>query len=85
MFIPYIIPYIPPSLGSQLVSYVPLANVQKLRKVVEKMDQQSRQIYYEKRTALEKGDEAVAQQVGEGKDIMSILSKTASLEWCISF
>lgn len=64
-------------MGSRLASYMPLANMQKVRKIVEKMDGQTRQIYYEKKTALEKGDEAVAQQIGEGKDIMSILSNAS--------
>jgi hypothetical protein len=75
VLIPYVVPYIPSSLGSQLASYVPHANLQKLQKIVRKMDEQSRQIYYEKKTAFEKGDKAVEQQIGEGKDIMSILSK----------
>lgn len=31
-------------------------------------------IYEQKKRALEEGDESVTKQIGEGKDIMSILS-----------
>lgn len=33
----------------------------------------SKQIFYGKKAALERGEDAVVQQVGEGKDIISIL------------
>lgn len=41
------------------------------------MEIRSREILEAKRAALRAGDEAVKQQVGEGKDIMSILRKFA--------
>ena len=75
---PYIVPYIPPNLAKALAPHVPHKNMQKLRKIVEEMDQHSRDIFYKKKAALEKGDEAVVQQIGEGRDIMSILSKATS-------
>ena len=37
------------------------------------MRSKAREIFEQKKRALELGDEAVKQQVGEGKDIMSIL------------
>ncbi|PSR81817.1 hypothetical protein PHLCEN_2v6248 [Hermanssonia centrifuga] len=37
------------------------------------MDVNSKAIFYEKKTALEKGDAAVSQQVDEGKDLLSLL------------
>ena len=43
------------------------------------MEAQSKNIFHGKRTALEKGDEAVVHQIGEGKDIMSILSASILL------
>lgn len=39
------------------------------------MEETSKTIFYSKKAALEKGDDAVALQVGEGRDIMSVLSK----------
>ena len=41
--------------------------------LVDIMDATSRQIYKQKKEALAQGDDAVLQEVGMGKDIMSIL------------
>ena len=49
--------------------------MRRYRDIVDVMDEQSRNIYQGKKAALEKGEEAVVQQIGEGRDIMSILSK----------
>ena len=38
-----------------------------------KMDLESRKIYDEKKVVLASGDEGFVKQVGEGKDIISIL------------
>ena len=52
--------------------------------VVETMDRNSKHIYDIKKKALEKGDQAVIHQVGEGKDLLSIMSEylSALLEYC---
>ncbi|KAJ3559692.1 hypothetical protein NM688_g189 [Phlebia brevispora] len=63
----------PPSLRRLLVRLIPNRDIQQLREIVDTMDYQSRNILNGKRSALRAGDEAVKQQVGEGKDIMSIL------------
>lgn len=42
-------------------------------KMIDTMDSKSKEIYYGKKVALEKGDEEVLDKVGMGKDIMSIL------------
>ncbi|KAF7966366.1 hypothetical protein HWV62_38909 [Athelia sp. TMB] len=49
---------------------IPSADVQKLREVVDIMWDTSVRIVEDKKAALEKGDEAVMEQVGRGKDIM---------------
>ena len=49
----------------------------RLMHVVDTMDEQSRMIYNMKKRAFEKGDAEVVKQVGEGKDILSVLSKSA--------
>ena len=41
--------------------------------IVDTIWNTSKDIVYSKRAALKKGEEAVVQQVGEGKDLMSIL------------
>ena len=52
---------------------LPHEKFQKLRKIVDTMHERSVHIYNEKRAAIERGDEGLKQQLGEGKDIMSIL------------
>ncbi|CCM01002.1 uncharacterized protein FIBRA_03050 [Fibroporia radiculosa] len=52
---------------------LPFIEVQAVRNTVDTMDRRSREIYEGKKAALREGDEAVLQQLGEGKDIMSIL------------
>ena len=39
------------------------------------MDEMSKKIFYHKKAALEKGDTAVVHQIGEGRDILSVLSE----------
>lgn len=70
---PYLVKLGPARLRGFLVRLIPSADVQKLCKIVDFMYETSVRIIEAKRAALEKGDEAVVQQVGRGKDIMSIL------------
>ena len=67
--------WIPSSVKRLVVRYAPIASLQKFRKVVEIMNHNAQNIYNTKKTALDKGDEAVVQQIGEGKDLLSIMSK----------
>ncbi|KAI0746721.1 cytochrome P450 [Daedaleopsis nitida] len=61
------------SFRRRVVEMIPNANVQRLREISDVMHQRSVLIYNEKKAALEKGDEALKHQIGEGRDIMSIL------------
>ena len=45
-----------------------------MRDIVDVLNTTAAGIFEEKKKALEEGDEAVAHQIGEGNDIMSILS-----------
>ena len=56
-----------------IVDATPLASVQYMKNIVDTMHARSCEIVAEKRAALARGDDAVKRQVGEGKDIMSIL------------
>ena len=58
----------------RLLSLIPHAATQKLAKIIATMHDRSVEIFEEKKAALARGDEAVSRQIGEGKDIMSILS-----------
>lgn len=72
--IPHVMPYIPLSIRAAIAPYLPLPHWGRMLRVVNAMDTQSRNVYNSKKVALEKGDEAVTHQIGEGRDIMSILS-----------
>ena len=76
VLIPYVQPYLPPPLVRFLSKFLPFRNMRRYRDIVNVMSKQSRHIYQSKKAALEKGEEVVVQQIGEGKDIMSILSKS---------
>ncbi|KAE9385221.1 cytochrome P450 [Gymnopus androsaceus JB14] len=58
-----------------LMNAVPWKAVHEVRDMVMYMHEFSVKIYEEKRRALEEGDEAVMRQLGQGKDILSILMK----------
>ena len=58
--------------------YIPWKEWQNLVGIVDVMDHTSRHVFDSKKRALEMGDEAILKQVGEGKDILSVL-RTCSL------
>ena len=70
-----------------VLDHIPHAKIQEMKDIVDTMDRQSREIFESKKTLLEKGDEAVSRQIGEGKDILSIMSERHSplIALCDSF
>ena len=50
---------------------LPVPSINKMMKITDTMARRSREIVAEKKAALAKGDDALAHEVGEGKDIMS--------------
>ncbi|KAH7905029.1 cytochrome P450 [Hygrophoropsis aurantiaca] len=56
-----------------LVKVTPWKTLRELSDIVDIMDRTSTEVFESKKAALERGDEAVLQRVGQGKDIMSIL------------
>lgn len=58
---------------------MPNKTLHKLRDIIDTMHGTSVEILESKKKALQEGDEAVALQVGQGKDILSILC-----EFCIT-
>ncbi|THH22548.1 hypothetical protein EUX98_g8147 [Antrodiella citrinella] len=56
-----------------IIDNIPLPTFQKVLKLVATIDQSTKAVYEGKKAALATGDEAVKEQIGEGKDIMSIL------------
>ena len=47
--------------------------IQALKRITDIMHGRSVQIFREKKALLERGDDALRHQIGEGRDIMSIL------------
>ncbi|KAH9902854.1 cytochrome P450 [Cubamyces lactineus] len=72
-----LLPYLPTirlgGIGRALLQLVPHDGVRQLVEISDTLWRCSTTVYNEKKRALEEGGAAVAQQVGEGKDIMSIL------------
>ncbi|KAH9931654.1 cytochrome P450 [Epithele typhae] len=67
--------YLSTSAMRRLWRMLPLPDTNKLLDISETMERRSREIIAEKKRALEGGDEALAHEIGEGKDIMSICLK----------
>jgi len=73
-------PYLPilmkigtPAFRRRVLELMPGKTFQRAIEICDMLDRNSRRIFEEKKTALQKGDEAVVQQIGEGKDILSRL------------
>ena len=77
-----IIPFLdymgPPWFRRWLLDLTPNKAMQRLKYIVDTMHRGSEEIYASKKALLEKGDDAMLNQIGEGNDIMSILRKRFS-------
>lgn len=71
--IPYAIRLGPAWFRESCLKLIPSSNLQKVKRIVDIMHNTSVEIFTAKKMALSEGDEAVMKQVGEGKDIMSVL------------
>ena len=72
-----------PGLRRKIGELLPWGELHKMIALVDIMDATSRQIYKQKKEALAQGDDAVLQEVGMGKDIMSILRESLCLKYGI--
>jgi len=77
--LPFLIKLGPPRFRRFLWTLLPFATTRKLRHYVDTMWTTAVEILGAKRKALEAGEDAILQQVGEGKDIMSLLSATSRI------
>ncbi|KAF9043397.1 cytochrome P450 [Panaeolus papilionaceus] len=64
-----------PAFRHWAITYLPIPALRKLRDLVDELHQTSLSIYQGKKQALMEGEEKVREQVGRGKDILSILMK----------
>ena len=79
LFSPYFKKIGTPWLREAFLRWVPWPDVRQLKIVTDIMDRTSIDIFEKKRAALKRGDEAVLQQLGKGKDIMALLRKSKSV------
>ena len=66
-----------------MLNRVPWKALQDIKEISDTMHRTSVEIFESKKQALLEGDEAVAKQIAQGKDIMSVLSKPSI--WCFLF
>ncbi|ESK90095.1 cytochrome p450 [Moniliophthora roreri MCA 2997] len=71
--LPWLTNFIPARMLRTLSFYWPSSNLHQGRELSDYMWQLSLEIYHEKMQALNQGDQAVVEQIGKGKDIMSVL------------
>ncbi|KAF8807052.1 cytochrome P450 [Phlegmacium glaucopus] len=64
-----------PAFRRFIMDILPWKSLHELRDIVDVLHNTSVEIFEAKKKALEEGDEAVARQIGYGKDIMSILMR----------
>ena len=81
-FLPWLIKIGTPSFRRTVLELIPFQSIQTMIRLTDTMNARTRQIFQGKKEALAKGDEAVQNQIGKGKDILSILSKYCR-EWCL--
>ncbi|TFK94531.1 cytochrome P450 [Polyporus arcularius HHB13444] len=71
--LPLLCKYTSPCFRRWVLERIPWEPLQKIRRIIDTMDDMSREIYNAKMAALRAGEEAVVQQVSEGKDILNKL------------
>ncbi|PCH40533.1 cytochrome P450 [Wolfiporia cocos MD-104 SS10] len=74
-FLPYVSDLGPARFRRAIVEAFPSKRVQEAKEIIDTIADKSLKIFREKQAAIHAGDEMLLRQVGEGKDIMSILMK----------
>ena len=84
-FLPLAESLIPERWLEPLGKITPIPGLRDMIRYSSTLKQKSREIYNQKKAALLQGDEALALQVGEGKDIMSVLCAWFPFpSWCLT-
>ena len=73
--LPSVVLLLPAWFRRAIVDMIPNKRVQRMKNIVDVMYKRSVEVVAEKKAGLQRGDVALSQQVGEGKDIMSILRR----------
>ncbi|KAG6907126.1 hypothetical protein DXG01_010430 [Tephrocybe rancida] len=77
-FLPTLVKIGTPKFRRWVLNRFPFKRYHPLRDILDTWDRTTTDIFEEKRMALREGDEALAKQVGQAKDLMSILMKANS-------
>ena len=75
---PYWVKIGTPAFRRAVSEVLPTKTMRTMKEIVETLKTKSRDLYKQKKAALEKGDDAMLHQVGEGKDVISVLSEPFS-------
>ncbi|KAI0789862.1 cytochrome P450 [Abortiporus biennis] len=75
VFMPHIVKIGSPKFRRTILEWTPYPRLQRLKDITDTLENTVTRILQQKKTALAAGEKAVTQQVGEGKDILSILLK----------
>lgn len=78
-FLPWAVKLGPPNFRKFLVDIVPWEKLHQVRDMVKLINKTSAEVLEAKKRALQQGDQAVLEQIGQGKDIISILCMSADL------
>lgn len=62
-----------------MIGIAPFHRLRQLRDIVDVMDNTSKTVFANKKAAVTQSTEVVSELVGDGKDIMSVLSQSPSL------
>ncbi|KAJ3767361.1 cytochrome P450 [Lentinula raphanica] len=73
--LPLAVKILPTNIRTLIMNILPWKTLHDVRDMSNYMHQLSVDIYEEKKRALEEGDEAVINQIGKGKDLLSIMMK----------
>lgn len=73
ILLPYIVKIGSPQFRRRVLEWTPYPRLQRVREIVDTLENTSKDILKMKRAALERGDEELVKLTAEGKDIMSIL------------
>ena len=76
VFMPQIVKIGSPAFRRRILELTPYNRLQRLKNITDTLEDTAKQILAEKKTALAEGDDALTRQVGEGKDIMSVLCES---------
>ena len=79
VLMPQIVKIGSPAFRRWLLEITPYQRLQRLKDITDTLERTVMDILSQKRAALAEGDEAVLRQVGEGKDIMSVLCESRDM------